>query len=491
MRWACFAAVLLAGCATPQSGGIPPACYLSPVMMLTESCRKLKAEPDAPKDAFSGLTPLASPDGRYKNLALGVVITDNSMESYRKNKGIGAFSSVEYSSESLFDSYVKLLQANFKSANRVDSAEKAAEAGLDLVAMLDLTYEVPQTIFTTARCSASLSFHRPDGTRLEVVRGEGASHPRDTPGFVAVPRMKRAVELAAHQCLTSAAKALVDSQALADYAAGRRPAAAAPAAPAEAAIASDVDSPVYRFPPSDKNFALVVGIDKYQAIPRAEFAERDARAVREHLKGLGYPDRNVVFLTGAKAGKAAFEKYVEQWLPANVGADSKVLVYYSGHGSPSTTAGDAYLMPWDADSKFVETTGYPVSRLYARLNALKARRVVVALDACFSGAGGRSVLARGVRPLVAKVDTGADQIGRLAVLSASGADEITGAELSQGHGLFTYYLLKGLNSTRGEATVAGLFDYLSPLVRDAARRDNRDQTPQLAAQSADAKAPLK
>jgi hypothetical protein len=490
MRFGLLALAVLTACSTPQSGGIPPACYASPLLMMTERCRKVKAEPDRPKDAFSGLAPVPTTEGRYKGVSLGVVISENSLASFEKNKGTGMFSSVEYSSERLFDGYVKLLQEQFKSANRVDSVEKAAEAGLDLVAVLDLTYELPQTLFATARCSANIGFHRPDGSRLEVVRGEGAKHPRDTPGFILVPRLKRAVDDAAQQCLLGVSKALLDSQALADFSAGKKPAVVS-APVQEAAVVSDVDSPLYRFDPSDKNFALVVGIDKYQSIPRAEFAERDARAVRDHLKALGYPDRNVVFLTGNRAGKSAFEKYVEQWLPANVGEESKLLVYYSGHGAPSVKEGDAYLMPWDADAKFVESTGYPVSRLYAKLNELKAKKIVVALDACFSGAGGRSVLARGVRPLVSKVDTGAAKAGRLAVLSASAADEITGAEVSQGHGLFTYYLLKALNTSRGEASVAALFDYLSPLVRDAARRDNRDQTPQLVAGAADKKSDLK
>ena len=103
----------------------------------------------------------------------------------------------------------------------------------------------------------------------------------------------------------------------------------------------------------------------------------------------------------------------------------------------------------------------------------------MAMDACFSGYGGHSVIAKGTRPLVTKIDDGRGALGRVVALSASGLDEITGSEESQGHGLFTYHLLKGLQEKSGRVTVRELYDALKPQVQDAARRQNRDQTPQL------------
>ena len=65
------------------------------------------------------------------------------------------------------------------------------------------------------------------------------------------------------------------------------------------------------------------------------------------------------------------------------------------------------------------------------------------------------------------------------VLAAASGDEITGTDEKQGHGLFTYYLLKGLDARGGSITIRSLYDYLKPRVQYAARRDNRDQTPEL------------
>lgn len=225
-------------------------------------------------------------------------------------------------------------------------------------------------------------------------------------------------------------------------------------------------------------------------IPEAQFADRDAEAVKNHLLALGFPSRNVVHLSGEKAGYKGIEKFVEIWLPKNVDENSRVVFYFSGHGAPDPQSGQAYLLPYDGDPNFLENTGYPIKRLYEKLSALKAKEVIVAMDACFSGAGGRSVIAKGTRPLVLKLDSGANQIGeKLVVFSASGADEVTGTDETQGHGLFTYYFLKGLSGAAkgdgGTVTVDSLFRYLSPKVADAARRQNRDQSPQLMPQGMD------
>ncbi|PIR18704.1 MAG: hypothetical protein COV48_06080 [Elusimicrobia bacterium CG11_big_fil_rev_8_21_14_0_20_64_6] len=92
------------------------------------------------------------------------------------------------------------------------------------------------------------------------------------------------------------------------------------------------------------------------------------------------------------------------------------------------------------------------------------------------------MLAKGLRPLVTKVDTGSVG-GKTVALTASGSDEVSGTIDAQGHGLFTYHFLSGLNGaaadSRGRVTLEGLYGYLVVKVRDEARRQNREQTPQL------------
>jgi hypothetical protein len=254
------------------------------------------------------------------------------------------------------------------------------------------------------------------------------------------------------------------------------PRPAAPAAAAPAAPASDVDEPSYRTPERPRDFAVVIGIDRYERLPPATNAERDAAAVRKHFKALGVPERNIISLTGSKATRSQISAYLDEWLPRNVGPESRLYFYYSGHGAPDPKTGQAFLVPADADPTFLQSTGYPVKQLYERLGKLKAKQVLVVLDACFSGAGGRSVLAAGARPLVSKVED-MKPAGAVTVFAAASADEITGSFDEKGHGLFTYFFLKGLSA--GKRTSAELQDYLKPQVQDEARRQNREQTPVL------------
>lgn len=253
--------------------------------------------------------------------------------------------------------------------------------------------------------------------------------------------------------------------------------------PAAAAPASDVDKPTVRLPERPDDYALVVGIEKYSELPDASFAERDAEAVKDHLLALGFPSRNVVLLSGEKAGYKSIEKFVETWLARNVDEKSRVFFYFSGHGAPDVKTGESYLVPWDGDAAFLENTGYPLKRLYQKLGELKAAEVFVALDACFSGAGGRSVLAKGARPLVTTAALSAAPSGKLVVLAAAGSEQVTSSLDEQGHGTFTYYFLKGLagaaKDASGAVTAEGLHSYLKPKVEDAARRQNRAQDPVL------------
>ena len=85
-----------------------------------------------------------------------------------------------------------------------------------------------------------------------------------------------------------------------------------------------------------------------------------------------------------------------------------------------------------------------------------------------------------------RVDVGnSDDMGKVVVLAAAGAEEITGSEEGQGHGLFTYYMLKSLNASAGRHTVGEIYGYLKPKVEGAARQSNRGQTPQMLGRSAD------
>jgi len=250
-----------------------------------------------------------------------------------------------------------------------------------------------------------------------------------------------------------------------------------------AIVKSDVDElPVMQAKPNKNAYAIVIGVEKYrQKLPKADYADNDARIMAEYLtKVMGYPEENIVTLINDRAAKSDFEKYLGKWLPNNVEKDSSVFIYYSGHGAPNPKTGDAYLVPYDGDPSFIEETGYPLKRLYAKLDMLQAKEIIVVLDSCFSGAGGRSVLAKGARPLVMNMDKQVLHSDRIAILSAAAGNQISSTHDKKGHGLFTYFLLKGIKE--GNTQLGTLYNYLKPQVERIARKTyNNEQTPGLIA----------
>ncbi|MFH1725633.1 MAG: ankyrin repeat domain-containing protein [Elusimicrobiota bacterium] len=258
--------------------------------------------------------------------------------------------------------------------------------------------------------------------------------------------------------------------------------------PAPRAVRSDVDVlPAGGSRRRENAYAVVIGIENYrERLPAVDFAASDAELVAKYLtKAMGFPEENVVTLLNERAAKSDLEKYLEQWLENNVEAGGTVFVYYSGHGAPSHKTREAFLVPYDGDPTYINKTGYALPRLYRTLAKLPADEVVVMLDSCFSGAGGRSVIAKGARPLVMVV-TEPESLGKnIAVLSAASGTQISSTYDPKGHGLFTYFLLKGLQGKAdldedGAVEIGELHGYLRPNVERVARKlYNTEQTPQL------------
>jgi len=229
---------------------------------------------------------------------------------------------------------------------------------------------------------------------------------------------------------------------------------------------------------NDKTFAVIIGNENYQRVSKVDCANNDAKVFAEYChKTLGIPTKNVRSYYDATYGTMlAALKDIKSIAEAYKG-DLNVILYYAGHGVPDGT-GKAYLLPVDADGSQVEVC-LATSKLYKELNALHARSVVVFMDACFSGAKrgeGMIMAARGVA-LKAKSDV---PEGNCVVFSAANGEETAFPYKEKGHGLFTYFLLKKLQETKGDVTLGELGEYIQTNVRQQSVVVNRKpQTPSI------------
>ena len=226
-------------------------------------------------------------------------------------------------------------------------------------------------------------------------------------------------------------------------------------------------------------FAVIIGNEQYESEAAVPFAEHDAAVFKEYVqRTFGVPENQINFITNAGLNKI---RSAVRWLKdamESAGGQGKVIVYYAGHGIPDEANKDAYLLPVDGIGSDVESA-YPLTRLYKELGALPAERITVFLDACFSGAKREGDMMASARGVAIKVKETVPQ-GKMIVFTAAQGDETAYPFKSQKHGMFTYYLLKKLQETHGNATLGEIGDYLTTEVkRQSFVENNKVQTPSI------------
>lgn len=257
---------------------------------------------------------------------------------------------------------------------------------------------------------------------------------------------------------------------------------------------SDVDRFVLEqkgWRPDPRRWAVVIGIEKYRKVADAEFASRDAIAVREYvIRVLGVLPEQVFLLLDDEATSAEIHDLVEDRLPQRVQGGDTVFVYFAGHGMPEVTSYKPYLLPADANPGNLHRTAYSLEDFYEALGKLKAERVAVFLDACFSGlrarSGKKELLVPGTRTVFVTKDQPSISSLNLVSLSAADNSQVSNAYREKAHGLFTYFLLKGLSGSAGASgdrlLLSELAAYVTNQVIQTASRildKDQQQTPVL------------
>jgi len=250
---------------------------------------------------------------------------------------------------------------------------------------------------------------------------------------------------------------------------------------------SDVDVDIPNNNLSKTNtYALIIGNEDYsssQTVINSEvnvqFAENDAKVFREYcIKTLGIPEVNTTLLINATGSKIMQNlDLISKISKANNG-NAELIFYYAGHGLPDEQTKEPYIIPVDVNGYDLEYA-VKLEVIYKKLTENPTKKVLVFIDACFSG-GARNeslIASRGV-----KVKPKENVFGNnLIIFSSCSGDESSASYKDKQHGMFTYYLLKKLKSSKGSCTLSELQEFLkSEIPINSLVINKKQQTPKVA-----------
>ena len=252
------------------------------------------------------------------------------------------------------------------------------------------------------------------------------------------------------------------------------------------AVFSQLNAANVKQHPARDAVAIIIGIEKYKRISKADFANADAQDFYDYSsRALGIKPENIKLLIDDGADDVEILQAFQNWLPLKVKkGKTDVYVFFSGHGYPSEDGKGLYFLPYGVDKNYMDRTAIKQKEVIASLQSVQPKSVTMFIDSCYSGQtrGGETLVA-GSKPIALKQSETAYP-PEFTVITASTMDQISWSSPDLKHGIFSYYLMKGMEGDSdlnkdGKVTVAEMQDYLTDMVGRHAMGMNRNQQPQL------------
>jgi hypothetical protein len=252
-------------------------------------------------------------------------------------------------------------------------------------------------------------------------------------------------------------------------------------------------------PAPSTQWAVIIGVGGYESstVPRLRYSVADADAVYQTLVTAGFKKENILLLTDKTERKPTLRNIkwaLGTFLARSAHKDDLVMIYFAGHGASEVDQRgierdglSKYLVPVDADPDDLYSTALPMDEMQNVLSRIEAERVTVFLDACYSGAAGGRTFASNKTRAVNVDEIFLDRLTRAkgrAIVTASRPSELSIELAELGHGIFTYYLVRGLqgyadNNRDGIVSLQELYEYLAQEVSRKSRQVGGNQHPML------------
>ena len=233
--------------------------------------------------------------------------------------------------------------------------------------------------------------------------------------------------------------------------------------------------------------ALIIGIENYQKTPKASFANLDAEFFYEYSKNVfGVKDENIKLLVNDQASLIDTLGALNKWLPGKIKKNkTELILYFAGHGLASSDGEELYILPQDGDSDLLARTGISRTELHDTILKYSPKNVTIFLDTCYSGVSrDEQTLLASARP-VRIIANNKSTPKNFTIFSASQLDQISSGLKEVKHGIFSYFLMKGLEGKAdlnddNKITNGELLAYMDENVSQKAAELGRQQNPSLA-----------
>lgn len=228
-------------------------------------------------------------------------------------------------------------------------------------------------------------------------------------------------------------------------------------------------------------FVLIIGNQNYRFVSNVPYAIHDARVFGEYCKKtLGVPAGNI-HITEDATKQMILEEEIEDWLYQMPNRENRnLIVYYAGHGVPDTkNKNKAYILPTDVRGTSPQR-GIALDELYSKLGDLAFQQTSVFIDACFSGINrDNEGVSEGLRGVEIEPEDATFGEGSVVVFTAAQGNETAQGYPEEGHGLFTYFLLKELQTSQGNEDFGVMSENIKKNVKEKAPelKMRKNQTP--------------
>jgi hypothetical protein len=253
----------------------------------------------------------------------------------------------------------------------------------------------------------------------------------------------------------------------------------APATPVETTGAVDLVSA-----PVEDKWALIVGVSKFQrAEANLKFAAKDASDFRDFLVNEAHfaPDHVKLIVDENATKERVLAEIGDKWLPRLARPNDLVVIFISTHGSQSSLdlEGINYLVMHNTDPDSLYATGLPLQELASAIKQrVHARRVVLIIDACHSGAANPT---KGLTRQPRNIDSAALSAGSgQLVICSSQPTEVSWESKRYPNSVFTGRLIEALRAGSGKLPLTNAFSGMKEAVTSEVLSDRKElQTPVL------------